>query len=290
MLCRCEPILTARRAAASNTMTPLAAALALAALTACAAWAPTAVAPSRLRRRPVLRAVAAAPLRATPDGGGADPADRAQLADTTVARMLAGRLSGCNVFLVGMMGSGKSSTGDRLAKLLGSYSFLDTDAVIEQMAGGERTVSTIFEADGEEAFRDAESSVLDSMQAFVRCVIATGGGSVMRPGNWAKLQTGLVVRLDVPTDLLLERMRAVPDALAKRPLLAGADPAGALQAIADARATMYSQADVTVAVGADDTTEKTVRDIIDAIDRFMDDNPPRWKTWKEDAEKDSMAA
>ena len=95
------------------------------------------------------------------------------------ARLLGPRLKGSSVYLVGMMGSGKSSVGNVLAKRMGTYSFLDTDGIIENVTG--MTIPAIFEAEGEEGFRSVEGQVLDSVHAYVRCVVSTGGGIVCRP-------------------------------------------------------------------------------------------------------------
>mmetsp|Transcript_21409 Transcript_21409/g.31976 ORF Transcript_21409/g.31976 Transcript_21409/m.31976 type:complete len:192 (-) Transcript_21409:9-584(-) len=84
------------------------------------------------------------------------------------ARLLGPRLKGSSLYLVGMMGSGKSSVGNVLAKRMGSYNFLDTDTIIENATG--MSIPAIFEAEGEEGFRNVEAQVLDSVQAYVRCV------------------------------------------------------------------------------------------------------------------------
>jgi shikimate kinase len=92
------------------------------------------------------------------------------------------RLQGINIYLIGMMGAGKSSTGIQLAERLG-YRFFDTDAVIEAAAG--QTIPAIFEHQGEDAFRELETQVLAELSAYQRLVIATGGGIVTRPMNWS---------------------------------------------------------------------------------------------------------
>jgi shikimate kinase len=81
------------------------------------------------------------------------------------------RLGGRNLYLVGMMGSGKSSTGRPLAERLG-YGFVDADAVLEQVAG--ITISEIFERDGEEEFRKLETQVLRSISERHSLVLRTG--------------------------------------------------------------------------------------------------------------------
>ena len=98
------------------------------------------------------------------------------------ARLLSPRLRGCNLYFIGMMGSGKSAVGDALARRMGTYNFLDTDNILEKATG--LSIPQIFEEEGEEAFREAEAQVLDSVHAHVRCVISTGGGLVMRNQNW----------------------------------------------------------------------------------------------------------
>jgi shikimate kinase len=87
-------------------------------------------------------------------------------------------LQGTSLFLVGMMGSGKSTVGRMLASVL-KYCFFDSDSVIEQAVGG-ATVSDIFRENGEEGFRDLETAVLRELSAYRNCVVATGGGAVVR--------------------------------------------------------------------------------------------------------------
>lgn len=76
-----------------------------------------------------------------------------------------------------MMGSGKSTVGRTLARVL-RYCFFDGDATLEAAAGA--SVAQIFEADGEDAFRELEASVLQELSAYRHCVVATGGGIVQR--------------------------------------------------------------------------------------------------------------
>ena len=153
---------------------------------------------------------------------------------------LAQRLEGVNIYLVGMMGAGKSAAGRPLAEALG-YRFLDADTALEQVAG--RTIPEIFASDGEEGFRALETAVLGQITGWHSLVVATGGGVVTRPENWGHLRQGLVVWLDAPADLLLERLSNDPT---PRPLMQAPDPEARLQALLDQRRPLYGQADLRV--------------------------------------------
>ena len=148
------------------------------------------------------------------------------------------RLEGLNLYLVGMMGSGKSTAGRHLAELLG-YRFLDADQSIEQVAG--RTIPAIFASDGEAGFRDLEAAVLNQIASWHSLVVATGGGVVTRPENWGQMRQGVVIWLDAPDELLLERLSADPT---PRPLLQADDPARRLAALMAERRPLYAQADL----------------------------------------------
>ena len=122
-----------------------------------------------------------------------------------------------NVFLVGFMGSGKSSVGELLARELG-YQFVDLDAEIERRRG--LTVAEIFETDGEPAFRRLEATALRDTAETRDVVVATGGGTLTRWENRDFIQRhGVMVWLDAPLDVLLDRCRRG----ARRPLLGPPD-------------------------------------------------------------------
>ena len=115
------------------------------------------------------------------------------------------RLGGRSLYLVGMMGSGKTSTGRHLAERLG-YGFVDADAVIEQAAGC--SIPEIFERDGEAGFRALESQVLTAISQRHSLVVATGGGVVTQQENWGLLHSGIVIWLDVVPGQLMQRLKA----------------------------------------------------------------------------------
>ena len=172
------------------------------------------------------------------------------MADSTPT--LKQRLGGRSLYLVGMMGSGKTSTGRPLAERLG-YGFVDADAVVEQAAGC--SIPEIFERDGEAGFRKLESQVLNAISQRHSLVVATGGGVVTQPENWGLLHSGIVIWLDVVPEQLMERLRSDNTV---RPLLQTADPEAALNALLNQRRPLYAEADLTVVIN--DETPDTVAD------------------------------
>ena len=152
------------------------------------------------------------------------------------------RLGGRSLYLVGMMGSGKTSTGRPLAEQLG-YGFVDADAVIEQAAGC--SIPEIFERDGEAGFRALESQVLNAISQRHSLVVATGGGVVTQQENWGLLHSGIVIWLDVVPGQLMQRLNADSTV---RPLLQTDDPDAALNALLNQRRPLYAEADLTVVI------------------------------------------
>ena len=152
------------------------------------------------------------------------------------------RLGGRSLYLVGMMGSGKTSTGRPLAEQLG-YGFVDADAVIEQAAGC--SIPEIFERDGEAGFRALESQVLNAISQRHSLVVATGGGVVTQQENWGLLHSGIVIWLDVVPEQLMQRLKADSTV---RPLLQTDDPDAALNALLNQRRPLYAEADLTVVI------------------------------------------
>ena len=158
-------------------------------------------------------------------------------------------LNGTNIFLIGMMGAGKSTVGKLLAQKLG-YNFIDTDPLIEQCAG--KSIPAIFADDGEDKFRDLEQQVISQVSAHTRLVVATGGGIVMRSLNWSHLHDGIVVWIDVPVDVLHNRLK---NASEQRPLLQADNLLQTLNDIYSQRRDRYAQADISIMVNADETSE-----------------------------------
>jgi shikimate kinase len=171
-------------------------------------------------------------------------------------------LKGTNLYLIGMMGAGKTTIGQHLAARL-HYRFFDTDQIIERVAG--LSIRDLFAQSGEEAFRTLESQVLAELSAYTRSAIATGGGIVLKRENWGYLRHGIVVWLDVPVAQL--HMRLQTDQT--RPLLQDTDPAAKLQLLLEQRQSLYAQADVCIRQHEDETPEQVTERTIEQIKQVL---------------------
>ncbi len=140
-----------------------------------------------------------------------------------------------NVYLVGMMGAGKTTLGKALAQKTGRE-FVDTDRVLVERTGV--PVATVFEIEGEEGFRRREAAIIAELAARSGCIVATGGGAVLAEENRRLMRSsGTVVYLRARLDNLWERTRHD----ASRPLLATPDPRGTLAAILERRDPIYRE-------------------------------------------------
>jgi len=144
------------------------------------------------------------------------------------------RLSG-NIFLVGMMGAGKTTVGKLLAQQLGKI-FVDSDEEIQQRTGV--TIPHIFDVEGEAGFRQREASVIQDLVLLDNIVLATGGGSVLDENSRVALCcNGIVVYLKSTIHDLWQRTRHDRN----RPLLQTADPHSRLKNIYEQRDPLYAQ-------------------------------------------------
>ena len=158
------------------------------------------------------------------------------------------------IFLVGPMGTGKTSIGSRLSRALGC-SFVDTDAEIEKRTGVK--IDVIFDIEGEDGFRKREIDVIKESASRENIVIATGGGSVLAPENQRALATGFVVYLSSSIETLMNRIREDTS----RPLLNVSDRKKRLRNIVNDREPIYAQvADLTIKT--DDFSIKRIIKII----------------------------
>lgn len=146
-----------------------------------------------------------------------------------------------NIFLIGLMGAGKTTIGRQLARNLGC-DFIDSDHEIERRTGAD--IPWIFDIEGEQGFREREEAVIDDLSQRHGIVLATGGGAVLDVRNRQHLAArGLVVYLRASVDRLM--LRTEKDR--NRPLLQTDDPAQRLQSLYDQRDPLYREiADIIV--------------------------------------------
>ena len=150
------------------------------------------------------------------------------------------------VILIGMMGSGKSTVGMELARLL-EVPFLDTDRLLEHRLG--RPVRQWFQIYGEDAFREHETLMLQSLDDSAG-VLATGGGIVLRQENWEAMnRLGITVFLDVEPEVLMVRLT---NTKRRRPLLEVPGWEDKFHEILSARRPLYEKADYCVKVSSED--------------------------------------
>lgn len=173
------------------------------------------------------------------------------------------------IVLVGMMGSGKSSVGKRLAARLG-LPFVDADTEIETAAG--MTIPEIFAQRGETEFRNGERRVISRILITrAPLVLATGGGAYMNAETRARIaDLGISIWLKAEPDVLMRRVRK----RSNRPLLQTADPEATLRAMLTEREPVYALSDLTL-VSRDEPHEVVVTAAIAALDRHLRDTPDR---------------
>ena len=164
-----------------------------------------------------------------------------------------------NIFLIGFMGSGKSTVGQQLAGELGK-TFLDCDRVLEERTGVD--IPYIFDLEGEEGFRRREAAALRELVAKRGIVLATGGGVVGDPGNRGALAAnGFVVYLHAPADLLHQRTARDRS----RPMLHAADPRARIDALLAVRDPLYREiADLVVETGRRGS-RRVVQEIVQSL-------------------------
>jgi shikimate kinase len=166
-----------------------------------------------------------------------------------------------NIILIGLMGCGKSTVGRILAKRI-RFQIVDIDELIESRTG--REIREIFKTDGEESFRRIESITIESIAHMTRCIIATGGGAVLRPENREALKkTGFVIWLTASLDTLFERVSRNN----RRPLLQTPNPRQTLSDLMSQREPFYREtADATF-----DTSEMELEDVAAHIEARVRD-------------------
>lgn len=159
-----------------------------------------------------------------------------------------------NIFLVGLMGAGKTSVGRMLARRL-NKDFFDADAEVERTTGVK--IPVIFEIEGEAGFRVREEKMIEQLTAMNGIVLATGGGAVLSAFNREYLKSrGRVIYLRASPEDLWRRTRRDRS----RPLLQTPDPLGKLRALHEQRDPLYRDvADLIVDTGSQSVSHLTSR-------------------------------
>lgn len=162
------------------------------------------------------------------------------------------------IYLIGFMGSGKTTHGKQIARMMG-YDFLDVDQWIVEREG--KTIPGIFAEDGEARFRELETAAIREISNMQKVVVATGGGLPCHAGNMQLLKdSGLTVYLKLPPEALLSRLKV---SKTKRPLLEGKSEAemyNTIRRMLSEREPWYNQADMTID-GLDRVNERVVNAI-----------------------------
>lgn len=160
-----------------------------------------------------------------------------------------------NIYLIGFMGTGKSTVGRMLAEDMGAQ-FVDTDAIVEEKTG--KKISDIFEEASEEEFRRLETEVLREITEKDGLIVSTGGGIVVTRGNMDMMkQTGLVITLIADIQTIMDRCRKDGS---NRPLLEVDDPFEEIKKLLFDRASFYINAHHIV-----ETSDITPREATDRI-------------------------
>ena len=199
-------------------------------------------------------------------------------------------LQSSSVFLLGLMGTGKTTVGKKLAETLG-YGYFDTDQLIEQIT--KQKVHEIFEEDGEEGFRETESAILAEVASYKRVVVSTGGGIVTVRNNWMHLHNGVTVCLQGDHRTLARRVHK--DGVGARPLLkeclSEEDEEAQITKIEEKiqslwrdRGKMYAECDIAVSVNGeeDEAYGASVETIVERICKSID------KRLREDGKQEKL--
>ncbi|MCK4813087.1 MAG: shikimate kinase [Candidatus Marinimicrobia bacterium] len=162
-----------------------------------------------------------------------------------------------HIFLIGMMGSGKSCVGHDVAKIM-NYSFIDLDHEIERQTG--KSIPDIFQQDGEAVFRDQETHVALALDLSQPCIIATGGGFPLRNKNMQWMQrNGTIIWLQAGSATILSRIQNED-----RPLMPKPISREHIDIILTERIAVYEKADIHI-----DTEIHAPRDIAAKIKKIL---------------------
>lgn len=164
-----------------------------------------------------------------------------------------------NIFLIGLMGAGKSTIGKQLARELGK-DFRDSDSEIEKRTGV--SIDVIFDIEGEQGFRRRETGMLKELVEIRDIVLATGGGAVLAPENRQLLRdNGLIIYLRATAEHLAGRVRMDR----RRPLLQSGDKLAKIRELLTQREPIYQQlADMVI-----ETNNRSIPRVVRQISRMV---------------------
>lgn len=164
-----------------------------------------------------------------------------------------------NIFLVGLMGAGKSTIGKQLARELGKQ-FRDSDSEIEKRTGV--NIDVIFDIEGEQGFRQRETRILKELVEERGIVLATGGGAVLAPENRQLLSdNGLIIYLKASAEHLAGRVKLDR----RRPLLQTGDKLAKIRELMTQRDPVYQQlADLVV-----ETNNRSIPRVVREISKMI---------------------
>jgi shikimate kinase len=169
-----------------------------------------------------------------------------------------------NLYLVGFMGTGKTTVGRAVAQRLG-FACVDSDHEIERLQG--KGIPEIFAQDGEPAFRAMERAFVMQGHPPLRTVVACGGGLVIQPGMSEELKRrGVVVCLHASLETILERASRQNN----RPLLAG-DPAERVRTLFSEREPIYRRTGTLVL-----TDSRPLREVVAHVNRVWQREAPEF--------------
>jgi len=164
-----------------------------------------------------------------------------------------------SIALIGFMGTGKTVVGKNLAnKLDKDYKFIETDEIIEEMAG--KSIPEIFKEDGEIRFRELEIAACKKVSQLKNVIVSCGGGVVLNKINidYIKQDFHIVLLIATPEEIL---KRIMKEGEKKRPLLDRPDPMKEIKALLKFRSSFYGAH----AIFTVDTTSKSIDEIVSEI-------------------------
>jgi shikimate kinase len=193
-----------------------------------------------------------------------DNTEQAWIANS--ARIIRGMLDGRSVVLVGLMGSGKSTIGRKLAQVI-DLEFFDSDTEIENAS--RMSVKDLFAVYGEPEFRALEQRVMLRLMEDGPRIISTGGGAFINPEvREAVLKGGIAVWLDADIDVLMERVGRRET----RPLLNNDDPEATMRALMESRYPTYAEAQIRV-MSRNERKDIMVGEVIEALRVYLEKHP-----------------